>query len=404
MIKSELINSKIFDRNGERDFIDFDRDNNNIIKNNIIIHGENLCTLELLKKEFKNKVKVIYIDPPYNTRGLNFTYKNKFDHKEWISFMKKRLLMAKDLLMDNGFLVIAIDHHELFYLGVLADEIFGRYNRLGVITVIHKPEGRNQEKFFGTSNEFMLVYTKDKNLAHFNAVVLSEEIIKKFNYQDDRGSYRLNPFINKNHGQGGIDTSTRENRPSFWYPIYVSKDLKNITLEKHSDYYEIFPITDSGQERTWRIKPETFLERLNNNLFISQKNGNKIKIFEKYYENQVVKTHWIEKKYNAINYGTVLLEKILGYKPDFSYPKSLYLIIDVLKLTTNKNDIILDFFAGSGTTGHAVLSLNKEDGGNRQFILIEQLKEHIDICRERICKVIKNEDLNTSFVFFKKKS
>ena len=409
-----LTNAKVFDKDGEHSFSSFHRDAEvnrkrglpeNTITDNLIVKGNNLLALHTIKKEFVGKVKLIYIDPPYNTGGdANiFTYNNNFNHSTWLTFMKNRLEVAKKLLKEDGFIAMAIDHYELFYLGSLVDEIFGKENRLGVITVIHKPEGRNQEKFFGTSNEFMLVYTKDKNLAHFNAVVLSEEIIKKFNYQDDRGSYRLNPFINKNHGQGGIDTSTRENRPSFWYPIYVSKDLKNITLEKHSDYCEIFPITDSGQERTWRIKPETFLERLNNNLFVSQKNGNKIKIFEKYYENQVVKTHWIEKKYNAINYGTVLLEKILGYKPDFSYPKSLYLIIDVLKLTTNKNDIILDFFAGSGTTAHATLELNKEDGGNRQFIIIEQLEQHIKVCKERNQKVIKQNHLDTSFTYFELK-
>ena len=364
---------------------------------NLILKGNNLLVISSLLKTHRGKIKLIYIDPPYNTGGdANiFTYNNTFNHSTWLTFMKNRLSLAKELLTNDGFVTIAIDHYEVGYLNVLADEIFGVENRLGIVTVVHKPEGRNQEKFFGTSNEFMLVYSKNKNSAEFNRVAISEEVLKKFDKKDSAGFYKLNPFINKNHGQKGIDSSTRENRPSFWYPIYVSKDLKHITLEQKKDYYEIFPITDKGIERTWRVKPDSAKERIGKGQLVAQKSSDKIYLFEKYYENQVIKTHWIDKKYNAMTYGTKLLEKIIGRK-EFSYPKSLYLIIDILKLMTKKNDIILDFFAGSGTTGHATLELNNQDGGKRKFILVEQLNGHIEVCVERIQKTLTD---NSSFVY-----
>lgn len=371
---------------------------------NVYIEGDNFEVLKILQESYLGKIKMIYIDPPYNT-GTAMIYNNNFSqsdeefdeeigatedgvkmfkntdsngrfHSDWLSMMYERITISRDLLTDDGFMVLAIDHNELHNLTSICDEIFGEQNRLGVITVVHKPEGRNQEKFFGTSNEFMLVYSKNKESSIFNSVALSEEIKKTFNLQDEIGLFRLNPFINKNHGQGGIDTSSRENRPSFWYPIYVSNDLKEISLDKIESYFEVFPISNTGQERTWRIKPDTLKERLKNNLIIAQKINGKINIFEKYYEKQVIKTHWIDKKYNAINYGTNLLDKLMTLKT-FDFPKSLYLIIDTLKIMTKKEDIILDFFSGSATTAHAAMQLNTEDGGNRKFVMV-QLPEKTD--------------------------
>ena len=369
---------------------------------NVYIEGDNLEVLKVLQKAYYKKVKVIYIDPPYNT-GQNLIYKNDYTdnlknylrftgqideegnpltsnpetsgrrHSEWLNMMYPRLKLARNLLRDDGFFITAIDHNELHNLLKICDEIFGEENRIGIVSVIHKPEGRNQEKFFGTSNEFMLVYAKNKEIAKFNNVVINDEIRKTFKYRDEKGLYKLNNYLRL----GGGDQNLRLNKPEFWYPIYVSKDLKDITLEQKDDYYEVFPITNSGQERTWKTKKETFLERLKVGEIIAKKDENgKIQIYEKYRENQVIKTHWIDKKYNFINYGTKIVDNLLGGKY-FDFPKSLYLIIDILKLTTSKNDLILDFFSGSATTAHAVMELNAEDGGNRKFILV-QLPEPTD--------------------------
>lgn len=371
---------------------------------NLIIKGNNLIALSSLLKRFEGKVKLIYIDPPYNTGGdANiFTYNNTFNHSTWLTFMKNRLELSKEFLKPDGFIAIAIDHFELFYLGVLTDEVFGRENRVGIITVVHKPEGRNQEKFISSSNEFMLIYAKDKSKANFNEVIFDQEKIKDFKYKDNYDYYKLMDYIRF----GGGDHNLRKNKPHFYYPIYVDSSTLEVSLEYKPDSVAVYPIRDDGQERTWKTKKETFAEKLKDNRIIATKNvDGKITVCEKYYKSengQLIKSHWIDKRYNAIHSGTRLLEKLLGRK-DFSYPKSLYLVKDTIAIMTSKDDIIMDFFAGSGTTGHATLLLNKEDEGERKFILIEQLEEHIKICCERINKVLEQEDLDSSYVYFELK-
>ena len=145
-----LTNWKRYTQNGEEKVKELKRDENGIIRENLIIKGNNLLALHSLKQQFQNKIKLIYIDPPYNTGGdaETFTYNNNFNHSTWLTFMKNRLEIAKDFLREDGFIAIAIDHSELFYLGALADEIFDRENRVGLVTILHNPKGRNQSKFF----------------------------------------------------------------------------------------------------------------------------------------------------------------------------------------------------------------------------------------------------------------
>lgn len=366
----------------------------NLPLNNVLIEGDNYHSLSVLNYTHRNKIDVIYIDPPYNTGSSAWVYNNNYidendsyRHSKWVSMMKNRLELAKNLLTDNGFIVCAIDHYELFTLGLLMDEIFGESNRIGIVSVVHKSEGRNQEKFFGTSHEYMLFYSKNKQSANFAKIVLSEDIQATFDREDKDGLFRLNNYLRS----GGGDHNLRKNKPHFFYPIYVSSDLKNITIEKQKGYEEILPITSTGQERTWKTTKETFLERLNSGQIIAEKDqNNKIQVYEKYRESQVIKTHWIDPKYHAIHYGTKVVENILGGKK-FDFPKSLYLLIDTLKLTSTKNSTVLDFFAGSGTTGHAVLELNKQDGGKRKFILCTNNENNIaeEVTYERLKRVIK---------------
>ena len=400
---NRLLDAKVFtnfkriDKKGEHKLDGFNRDEKGVIKENLIIKGNNLLALASLKKEFAGKVKLIYIDPPYNTGGSaeTFTYNNSFNHSTWLTFMKNRLELAKILLRDDGFIAIAIDHVELFYLGALADDVFGRNNRMGVISVVHQARGRWMDKNFSASNEFMLVYSKREG-TNIRNVVIDPDKKEKFDLKDEKGSYCLKNYIVVQGGGGGV---TRKDKPNFWYPIYVSKDLKKVSLEKVSGYEEVLPIMDSGKEMTWITIPETFIERFNDGEVEIKREKEKIVIYRKFREQQIIPTHWFDSRYNATSHGTLLLEKIVGHK-DFSYPKSLFTVLDTLKLMSEDDDIILDFFAGSGTTAHATLELNKEDGGKRRFILIEQLQEHFDICKERIGRIIKKNDLLTSFVTF----
>lgn len=304
--------------------------------------------------------------------------------------MRNRLDVARQFLKDDGFIAISIDNQELLYLGVLADEVFGRENRISVLTIVHHPAGKTNNKFFATTNEFMVVYAKNKELAKINFFEMSEKTEKSYNLVDEVSQYKLENLMRT----GETRNARREDRPKQFYPIYVSENLKEISLKKEKGYHEILPKAD-GIEWVWSNAPSTLKKKIDNNEIVAKKHRHGyIQIFFKRritdYKGQRPKTTWTEKKYNATNHGTNLLEGILG-KKSFSYPKSLHTIIDIVKITTNPGDIVLDFFAGSGTTGHAVLELNKQDGGNRQFILVEQLEQHIAVCKERLEKVIADD-------------
>jgi len=367
---------------------------------NVFIEGDNFEALKILQESYLGKVKMIYIDPPYNT-GTAMIYNNDFSknkttadedvgaidsegvkmfrntdsngrfHSDWLSMMFERIVVGRDLLKENGFMVLAIDHNELHNLISICDEIFGEGNRLGIITVVHKPEGRNQEKFFGTSNEFMLVYAKNIDNADFFKVVLDEALAEKFDKSDDDGNFKLKNFIRLSDGK----YSLRENKPHFYYPVYVSDDLKDASLKKIDGYSAVYPITEAGQERTWKTTGETFLERFRDgNIEVVKNKEGDIQFFEKLREDQVVKTHWVDKKYHGYHFGTKIIDNLLGAKT-FDFPKSLPLMMDVLKLMLGKNDLILDFFSGSATTAHAVMQQNAEDGGSRKFIMVQLPEE-----------------------------
>ena len=361
---------------------------------NLYIEGDNLEVLKLLQESYLGAIKMIYIDPPYNT-GNDILYKNDYSinqneyddeisvdlegnrlfvntesngkfHSDWLSMMYSRIKLAKNLLSDNGFFAIAIDHNELFNLGVICDEIFGFSNRIGVISVVHKPEGRNQAKYIGPSNEFMLLYIKDETKARIRKVAIDDEQVELFDLRDEKGAYREKNFIRLADGK----YATREAKPDFWYPIYVSHDLSRVSIHSFEGATAVYPITETGVERTWKTTRGTCEERIALGEILAKKVNGKIFIFEKLREDQVIKTHWINKKYHGFHYGTKILDDLLGVK-SFDFPKSLYLMHDIFKLFTEKDDIILDFFSGSATSAHAIMQLNSEDDNNRKFILVQ---------------------------------
>ena len=369
--------------------VDFDK------TKNMYIEGDNLEVLKILQESYLNKIKCIYIDPPYNT-GNNLIYKNDYSkenleelidsgmvdedgnilvsnlktngrfHSDWLSMMYSRIKLGRNLLTPNGFMILAIDESELANLEKICDEIFGEYNRLGIITVVHKPEGRNQEKFLATSTEYMLLYAKNKDIAEFEKVILNEEKVDGELLKDEKGSYKLNNYLRS----GGGDANLRVNKPSFWYPIYVEPNTLDISLTEQDGYKAVYPITSTGVERTWKTKSDTFEEALKKGEIVATNDNGILTINEKYRNGQLVKTHWVEKKYNAINYGTKILDDLMEYRV-FDFPKSLYLVEDILKVTTKDNDIILDFFSGSGTTAHAVMDINSKNNESRKFILVQ---------------------------------
>ncbi len=374
---------------------------------NIYIEGDNLETLKILQESYLNKVKCIYIDPPYNT-GKNLIYKNDYSsdlkdelisaglmneegiklstnlesngrfHSDWLSMIYPRIKLARNLLRNDGVIVFAIDDSELVNLVKVCDEIFGESNRLGIVTVVHKPEGRNQAKYFATSNEYALFYAKNADKFLFENVILDDLMLDEYRYEDEKGKYKLISAIAKNHGREGFDKNLRVNNPKNYYPIYVSKDLSEISLEKIDDNnYVVYPITTT-QERTWRYIKENMKTKIAYNEFVAKLEGEEVKIYEKYRveKGQLVKTHWIDKKYNANTSGTKILDELMKVKT-FDFPKSLYLMEDIIKLCSKEDDIILDLFSGSATTAHAVMDLNNIEKTKREFILV-QIPESIN--------------------------
>ena len=363
---------------------------------NLIIKGNNLLSLYSLSKKYEGKIRCIYIDPPYNTKSAanTFAYNNTFNHSSWLTFMKNRLEIAKRLLTPDGLILCAIDHYELFYLGVLMDEIFGEENQMGVLSVVHNPGGRQDEKFFPTAHESLLVYAKNIENVSINNLPPSDEKLKEYKLQDSFGKYKLRGFRRSGNN------SLRTERPALWYEIFIDPERNIISLENFDGAIKLLPVDESGTERCWRWSAETMMAKKEKYLQIKQVGGKYdlyIKERECDYLGERPKSIWDKSIYSGQT-ATNELKKILGEKA-FSYPKSIYLMKDILYVATNSQDIILDFFGGSGTTAHAVMELNKEYDGNRKFIICEQMDYAKTVTFERIKKVHSALEIKSSVVY-----
>ncbi len=399
---------------------------------NIVIVGENLETLKLLLKPYFGKVKMIYIDPPYNT-GKDFIYRDNFKeplkdylektgqvdsegkklttnteasgryHSDWLNFIYPRLFLARSLLRDDGVIFISIDVNEVHHLRMIMDEIFGEENFVAKIVSNLNPRGRQSMEHIAITHEYLICYAKNINVIEIGVKPLSEEQLKEYREIDlDGRKYRLIGLRKRGAG------ARKEDVPSLFYPIYYNSGKNEISLQKISEkHVEILPKMEDGSLGRWRWS-KAKVEN-NKHLLIVKKVRRKIGIeefdvFEKdYLENEEgqkgtkYKSIWIDKDFNYEK-GTELIREIFGKKV-YDFPKPLNYVKEIIKLSTENTDLILDFFAGSGTTGHAVWELNKEDRGNRKFILV-QLDEEVqdedikkefptiaDICIERLRRV-----------------
>lgn len=360
-VLKEIKNKEIVDKNGG--------------PINILIEGDNYHALSVLNFTHQGKVDVIYIDPPYNTGNKTWKYNNNYidkedsyRHSKWLSFMDKRLRLAKNLLKEDGVIVATIDDYEVFTLGILMDEIFGEQNRLGNVVVINKKSGRTTDKFFATSHEYYLFYAKNSEFAKVGNMAVSGDRAEEYTFEDSISKFKYRDFLRT----GGY--STPEERPNSHYPIYFNEKKNIISIEKIPNSVEIWPIDSKGAKRVWRRTRPTLVEDVKKGDVIITKNGNgklTVRIKERLKEESKPKTVWDNPQYDAASHGTKLLEDIMGQSKTFDYPKSLYAVKDAIRLLLDdkQSPVVLDFFAGSGTTGHAVLELNNENENGCQFIL-----------------------------------
>jgi len=353
----------------------------------LLVHGENFQTLNLLCDKYNRKVKCIYIDPPFNTGGSNFLYKNEYQHSSWICMMANVLRKGLDFLPADGINMTAIDDFELCELGLLLDKVFGEKGRLGVLVVENKPSGRTNDMFLATCHEYYLCYTKDASKTSINFFPLTEEKKAKYAESDEVSSFKWRDFLRT----GGY--STPEERPNSYYPIYLNKATGQLSLDKGAQTVEILPIDSSGRKRVWRKTRPSFLEHLKKGeirLKETQSGKYKIEIIDRIKVGTRPKSVWIGAKYDASSHGTKLLKEILGEAKSFDFPKSVHAVRDAVFCVTSpdNSDVVLDFFAGSGTTAHAVVNLNREDEGDRRFILVEMAEYFDSVILPRLKKII----------------
>lgn len=400
---------------------------------NKIIHGDNLEALKSLLPEYEGKIKCIYIDPPYNTGNEGWVYNDNVNdtkikrwlgevvgkesedltrHDKWLCMMYPRLKLLYRLLSDDGAIFISIDDNEQANLKLVCDEIFGNYNFIGLLPTIMNLKG-NQDQFgFAGTHEYTLLYSKDKQYLTLNNLDIDEEDIENWEI-DDIGYYKKGAPLRATGTE-----SNRENRPLMFYPILCKdgqtttitqnefdKIYNKITNEFDDTYIEKLkakyisdgwdfnlPKVDQNSYGRWRwgFNENTKL-RLTYDI-ITVRNNNSVSLYKKQrpelgeLPSKKPKSIFYKPEYSSGN-GTNQIKKIFRDKI-FQTPKPLELITDFLKIISNKNSIILDSFAGSGTTAHAVLNLNKQDGGNRKFILIEMEDYAQTITAERVKRVM----------------
>ncbi len=372
---------------------------------NLYIEGDNLEVLKLLQESYLGKVKMIYIDPPYNT-GNDFIYADDFMrsqeeenaqmgmydedenrlfkntdangrfHSDWCSMIYSRLMLARNLLTDDGAIAISIDDNEIDNLGEICDEVFGSQNFVSKIIVQNNPRGRQSDSFVATVHEYLLCYAKDSTKCLVNGTPLTEDQKAEYCYSDGNGAYRLLGLR-----QRGV-ASLREDRPDMFFPIYVDPTTQEVSLDFHDGWLTVVPKKSDGRDGRWmwgkqkciadksRLVARMIERRSEYDIFVKdylvRENGQRTRKY---------KTIWDDKCINN-QVGTQEVKKLLDGEY-MSFPKSCAYIQMICQMLSSSSGIVLDFFSGSATTAHAVMQLNAEDGGHRKFIMV-QLPEKCD--------------------------
>ena len=394
-----------FDENGQHN-----EDNDN---ENMIIRGDNLEALKALLPRYEGRVKCIYIDPPYNTGNEGWVYNDNVNdpkikkwlgevvgkegedltrHDKWLCMMYPRLKLLQKLLVDDGVIFVSLDFHEQPFMRLIMDEIFGASNYVSEIACVNKPSGRSDDKYIATAHESIIVYRKSPLLT-LGGFEPEEKITKRYNKRDTDGRLYREEDLRK---RGTHDERT--DRPNLFYPFFFNQETGELIVggndEKTPDgFIRIEPMKSKDVQGTWRWGQDTANAQ---KTYIHPRympNKQQWSLFEWEYldERGAAKptTLWDFKDVNSER-GTEVFIKYLGFKKeDFPNPKPVGTIQRILQIATAGDDIILDSFAGSGTTAHAVLNMNKADGGHRKFILVEMMDYADSITAERVKRVIR---------------
>lgn len=355
----------------------------------LLINSENFQALELLQEKYKEQIKCIYIDPPYNTGPSKIIYKNNYQNGSWLSLMDNRLNLGYKLVNDTSCICVAIDDFEMANLSKLLDANFLGFQR-DMIIVNHHPQGTPKENVSRT---------------HEYAIILSPKGENVMKNEGELDNIELRPLMRS----GSADNNYRHGRWKSFYAILidpVTKEIKgyeeppqlgsSYPKERTEDGWErVYPISKNGDERVWRISSDS--KKLKNKtigeLVKASKTGTLYQIIKS--KKEPINSNWVDKRYNAGTYGTNIIANLFGDSSIFSYPKSIYTVQDYIKSVTesDNSDIVLDFFAGSGTTGHAVIDLNQtEEEANRKYILCEMGEYFDTVTKPRIQKVIYSKD------------
>ena len=378
---------------------------------NLYIEGDNLEVLKLLQESYLGKVKMIYIDPPYNT-GNDFIYRDDFAvsaddyaeesgqldedgnrlfkntdsngrfHSDWCSMIYSRLMLARNLLSDDGVIFISIDYNEQENMKKICDEVFGEENCLGIVANINNPKGRSDDKYIATSHEYVIIYAKNEiSVKWYGFEPTDDKIIKRYNKTDNNGKMYREIDLRKT-GENDL----REDRPNLFYYFYYNPDTSDFypsrdDIEKEG-YIKIKPQREDGKEGNWRWGMDTAIKQINDLIPKFMPTRKVWGIMQKDYleGRSLVKStsSWTFKDVNSER-GTEEFIALGFDKRVFPKPKPLGTIEHCIELSCKKDldSIILDFFSGSATTAHAVMQLNAEDGGHRKFIMV-QLPEKTD--------------------------
>ena len=368
--------------------------------NGLLINSENFQALNLLQNKYTEEVDGIYIDPPYNTNASEIIYKNGYKNSTWATLINDRILISRKLLKSDCLICVTIDDfqlHELFYI---LSNIYGRDNHIGTVSIKNNPQGRSTITGFQLSHEYGLFFGKAN--AKVNSLERNKNQLSRYGERDEKGPYEWR----------NLRAQYSQESQKMIYPIFIKKDcsdfrLPNMVWNETTKSYQLnenisdneimsLPIDESGRMRTWKYSIETLIKMKDSNELGVRLDriGNPAVYYKGRMRNEGMQpfTIWDKPEYSASTFGANILADILGSNL-FSYPKSIYAVEDTLKIESHNNKaLFLDFFAGSGTTGHAVISLNRKDHGKRKYILCEMGLYFDNVTRTRIEKVIYSSD------------